>query len=236
MKGVALLASARACVLRCSAEKQTFSDPIDGAWSTTTASRPTRRVRCRKNDMTREAEAAAERKRAPSPGRISRRSLLIIGGGVLGGSMAGGLVGSLVGAKSGSTGGTDAARMEIVPTASLPQVQGTLSPEQAAQLTEEARRCRAPLGRVTVWQSPAASVGQISIVSGSYESPHFTLTAAPRLIALPYPAPYATGKGVLTLVGEASDMIISLMPQRTIIDLKGALPIPVWWTPVTGCP
>jgi hypothetical protein len=186
--------------------------------------------------MTPNAGGAAARPRDTPRSPISRRSLLILCGGIVGGSVIGGVVGPLVVARSGSTGGNGAARMDIVPTASLPEVQGTLSPEQAARLTEEARRCREPLGRVTVWQSPTTAVGLISIVSGSYQSPRFTLTAAPRLIALPYPAPYATGKGVLTLVGDANDMVISLMPQRKIIDLKGTLPIPVWWTPAVGCP
>jgi len=173
--------------------------------------------------------------RSPSPASLitRRRLFTMLGVGVAGGVVAGGVVGSLVGTKP-----DEAAtwQLERVPTASLPQVQGTLAPQQAAQLLEEARRCREPLARIAVWHSPGTRGGTISVVSRGYRSPPFVLTAAPSLIAIPYPAPYSSGRGQLTLVGEANDVIVALRPQYINQQLNSPALINVWWTPVEGCP
>jgi len=169
-----------------------------------------------------------------SSSQISRRRLFtILGTGVVGSVVVGTVVGSLIGTKPDEAA---TLQLEPVPTASLPQVQGTLAPQQAAQLVEEARRCREPLARVAVWHSPSARGGTISIVSRGYRSPPFVLTPAPSLIAIPYPAPYPSGRGQLTLVGEANDVIVALRPQYINQQLSSPAVINVWWTPVEGCP
>jgi len=126
--------------------------------------------------------------------------------------------------------------LEPVPASSLPELETTLAPQQAAQLIEETRRCREPLARVAIWHSAGTLGGTVSIVSRGYRSPHFMLTTSPSLVAFPYPAAYHSGRGVLTLVGEAGDVIIALRPQYINRELKGTVPINVWWTPVEGCP
>ena len=126
-------------------------------------------------------------------------------------------------------------QLDAVPTSSLPQVEGTLAAQQAAQLLDEARRCREPLARIAVWHSAGTPGGMISIISRGYQSPRFALTTAPSLVAFPYPAPYPTGHGVLTLVGEANDIMIALRPQYINARLTGTVPINVWWPPVEGC-
>lgn len=170
----------------------------------------------------------------PVSAAISRRRLLtIVGGGVTGAVVIGGVAGTLIGRR---TGDADAQELEAVPTAALPQVEGTLSPDQAARLMEEARRCREPLARVTLWHSPGTSGGMVSIVSGAYHSPRFALSATPSLVAIPYPASYSSGKGVLSVVGEATGLAIALRPVIMKSEIKGTLLIQVWWTPVGGCP
>jgi len=165
---------------------------------------------------------------------MSRRRLLtIIGGGTVGALVVGGVAGTLIGRKSGSAGTW---QMKAVPTAALPQVESTLAPDQAARLMEEARRCREPLAEVTIWHSPGKPGGFISIISGAYHSPRFPLTTTPSVIALPFPAAYATGRGVFTVVGEANDFIIALEPAIMNSTMNGAVPINVWWDPVGGCP
>jgi hypothetical protein len=172
--------------------------------------------------------------RAPASGSISRRRLLtIVGCGITGAVVAGGVAGTLIGRQAGDA---DARQLEVVPIAALPQVEGTLAPDQAARLMEEARRCREPLARVTIWHSPATLGGMVSITSGVYHSPRFALTATPSLVAIPFPAPYSAGQGVLTVVGEANDFTIALRPLHMNSEIKGTLPIRVWWTPVGGCP
>jgi|SRR5579863_5545976 len=170
----------------------------------------------------------------PASAAMSRRRLLtIVGCGVAGAIVVGGVAGTLIGRQTGDAG---AGELEAVPAAALPQVEGTLAPDQAARLMEEARRCREPLARVTIWHSPGTPGGMVSIISGAYHSPRFALSATPSLIAIPYPAPYSSGKGVLSVVGEATDFTIALRPVVMNSELKGTLLIRVWWTPVGGCP
>jgi hypothetical protein len=168
-----------------------------------------------------------------SPAISRRRLLTIVAAGVAGGAAAGGVLGALVGAKPDDATGW---QLEPVPASSLPELRTTLAPQQAAQLIEEARRCGEPLARIAVWHSAGTIGGTVSIVSRGYQSPHFVLTTSPSLVAFPYPAAYPTGRGVLTLVGEARDVIIALRPQYINQELKGTVPINVWWTPVEGCP
>jgi hypothetical protein len=155
---------------------------------------------------------------------ISRRRLSTV---VAGGAVAGGVVGALLGIIPDEA---RAWQLEPVPTSSLPQVEGTLAAQQAAQLRDEARRCREPLARIAVWHS-AGPGGMIIIISRGYQSPRFALTTAPSLGAFPYPAPYPTGRGVLTLVGEANDVMIALRPQYINARLTGTVPINVCGLP-----
>jgi hypothetical protein len=159
--------------------------------------------------------------------------LTVVAAGVAGGAVAGGVVGTILGTKPDEA---STWQLEPVPTSSLPQVESTLAPQRAAQLMEEARRCREPLARIAVWHSAGTPGGTISIISRGYQSPRFALTTAPSLVAFPYPAAYPTGRGVLTLVGEANDIMIALRPQYINARLTGTVPINVWWTPVEGCP
>jgi hypothetical protein len=170
----------------------------------------------------------------PASTSMSRRRLLtIVGCGVTGAVVIGGVAGTLIGRQNGDA---DAQELEAVPTAALPGVEATLAPDQAARLMEEARRCREPLARVTLWHSPGTPGGMVSIISGAYHSPRFALSATPSLVAIPYPAPYSSGKGVLSVVGEATDFAIALRPVIMKSDIRGTLLIHVWWTPVGGCP
>ena len=172
--------------------------------------------------------------RPPASPSISRRRLLtIIGCGTAGSVVVGGVVGTLIGRQ---TGGANAWQLEAVPIAALPQVESTLAPGQAARLMEEARRCREPLARVSIWHSPGTPGGMVSITSGAYHSPRFALTATPSLVAIPYPAPYSSGRGMLSVVGDLTDFAIALRPSLINGKINGTVPIRVWWTPVGGCP
>ena len=179
------------------------------------------------------AEQAGRGERSPAPAPISRRRVLtVVGWGTAGGIVTGGIAAALIGRKTGEP---DVWQLETVPTTALPQVESTLAPDQAARLMEGARRCREPLARVAIWHGPNAPGGTVSIISGTYHSPLFALATTPTLVALPFPAPYASGQGLLTVVGEANDFAISLKPLH-MTNIKGTLPIRVWWTPVQGCP
>jgi hypothetical protein len=65
-------------------------------------------------------------------------------------------------------------------------------------------------------------------------SPVFALsdTAARRHCV---PAPCATGRGVLSMVGEAKGLALHLYPGWSTASLDGAAPINVWWASTDPC-
>jgi hypothetical protein len=162
---------------------------------------------------------------------LSPKTLLLAGGilavGVV--AVAGGI--NLLGNHNGEK------RLDAVPAAYVQQVEGTLDPSQATQLAEEASQCRAPLARVAVWHEAGAPDGAVSLVSGTYHSPSFTIQTTPHVIAIPFPAAYSVGKGVISVLGQGSDVHIKLYPTVLDSQLGGKLDISVWWDPAKGgCP
>jgi hypothetical protein len=155
---------------------------------------------------------------------------MMLGAGVAGGIVTGGVAGPWLANRPG-----DGQQLETVPTAALPQVESTLAPEQAAHLVEAARLCHEPLARIAIWRRPGTPEGAVSIISGTYHSPSFPLTTTPSLVALPFPAPYASGHGRLTVVGGANELGIALRPPLHTA-MNGTLLVNVWWTPLAGCP
>lgn len=178
-----------------------------------------------------ETGPSAPSDKATEPGTTSRRQLLImLGLGAGGGIVLGGGIGALLKPPAGN-----GQQLDVVSTGSLDMVGSTLAPQDRARLIDEARRCREPLARVSIWHSPETKGGTITIISGSYHSPPFPLTASPRLVALPFPAPYATGRGRLIVTGEADNFGLALRPQF-LNRITAPATINVWWTPVGGCP
>ncbi|MBV8167557.1 MAG: hypothetical protein JO021_12245 [Alphaproteobacteria bacterium] len=112
----------------------------------------------------------------------------------------------------------------------------TLDPATTKAAVEDAKNCKAPLGSVIVVQRPGARPGgMIRIHSGTYVSPPIQLTNTPQRVALPYPAPYPTGRGVLSVVGDADEVWLNLMPSWFIPSLKGVTSINVHWTVTNPC-
>ena len=117
-------------------------------------------------------------------------------------------------------------------TAALP----TLDPATSKAAVEDAKSCKAPLGWVTVMQRPGGSGGgMVRIRSGAYLSPPIPVTNTPQRIAIPYPAPYPAGRGVLSLVGDANEVWLNLRPGWFLPTLKGAASINVHWTVGNPC-
>ena len=111
----------------------------------------------------------------------------------------------------------------------------TMSPGVAAQAAEEARNCQIPLANIVLTNAPGASSGLVRVRSGRYLSPPFLLTDAPQRIAIPFPAPYQTGKGTILVEGAASGTTVTLAPTITVNSMTGGYPINVWWTPRKSC-
>lgn len=99
---------------------------------------------------------------------------------------------------------------------------------------DDAKNCKVPLAWVTLTQRNGHG-GMVRVRSGQYLSPPIKLTVAPQRVAIPYPAPYPTGRGVLTLVGEADQVGFYLTPGG-IHDVNGTYPVNVHWQVRNPCP
>jgi hypothetical protein len=134
-----------------------------------------------------------------------------------------------------STSSSSESSLDKVATADLAGAAATLDPAVAQQTVSDAKACKAPIAWVTLARLPGGTGGMVRVRSGSYLSPAFALSDAPQRVAIPYPAPYATGRGVLWMVGEAKGLDVHLYPGWSTTSLDGAAPINVWWTPTDPC-
>lgn len=175
--------------------------------------------------------AAGAAPRQPAPVSISsagwRAFIVAAFGGILTGVLFVGVLSALEGRK--------VVDPELQTVAKDQLADAVLSIERSATaLAEEAKQCRTAMAFVTL----QAASGQSSVVrirSGSYVSPNITITDSPRRVAVPYPAPYPTGKGVLSIEGTARGLKAWLNPGRTFESLDQPAWIPVVWTPKAPC-
>jgi len=125
--------------------------------------------------------------------------------------------------------------LEVLLPADINAALPTLDPGTSKTAVDEAKNCKAPLAWVTLTQRPGGNGGMVRIRSGSYTSPPIKLTPVPQRVAVPYPAPYPTGRGVLTLVGEADQVGFYLTPGG-VHDVNGAYSVNVHWQVRNPCP
>ena len=123
-------------------------------------------------------------------------------------------------------------------TVSLSQIDdalSTLTPATATAVAQDAKQCNTRLAILTVSAASNTAPQPIRIRSGNYLSPPIMATPVPQHIAIPYPAPYPTGRGVLSVEGAAHSVNVWLNPGWHATTLDGSAPISVWWTPQKGC-
>jgi len=125
--------------------------------------------------------------------------------------------------------------LEVLLPADINAALPTLDPGASKAAVDDAKSCKAPLGWVTLRQLPGGNGGMVRIRSGTYTSPPIQLTNVPQRVAIPYPAPYPTGRGVLTLIGEADRVGFYLTPGG-VQDVHGAHSINVRWQVRNPCP
>lgn len=151
---------------------------------------------------------------------------------LIGGALTAGALG-LVSAGTSTPNATS--DLSTVAAADIGGAAATLNPAEAAQLAGEAKSCKVPLAYVTVAKLAGATGGTIRIKSGNYLSPPFALTDAPQRIAVPFPAPYPVGRGVISIEGDASGALISLHPTWSLAAVKGAAVRNVVWKTGNPC-
>jgi hypothetical protein len=175
------------------------------------------------------------------PGNGKSRGVLrgviitICGALITAGIVTAAVVPGLIGPKpSGPAGDSEPTLLALAPSdiaAAIP----TLDPATSKAAVDDAKSCKAPLASTVLVKRPGTGSGMVRIRSGSYLSPPFQVTDVPQRIAIPYPAPYATGHGVLSLVGDADDVWFYLTPGWFLPALKGTASINVHWTPGNPC-
>jgi hypothetical protein len=172
------------------------------------------------------------RKRGPSRGIM----ITIIGALITAGIVTVAVVPGLIGARtSGPAGDAEPTLVALMPN-EIPAALPTLDPATSKAAVDDAKACKAPLATTALVKRPGSRGGMVRIRSGSYLSPPIQLTDAPQRIAIPYPAAYPTGRGVLSLVGDADEVWFYLTPGWFVPILKGTASINVHWTPGNPCP
>jgi len=126
-------------------------------------------------------------------------------------------------------------KLSIVAPGEITAAAATLAPGWSAQITAQAKNCSVPMAFVTIGRQTGSQGGTIRLKSGAYVSPPFQVTDAPQRVAIPFPAPYPAGKGLLVVEGEAGGIIISVDPDWRIEALHGLLTLDVWWEPRKPC-
>ena len=125
--------------------------------------------------------------------------------------------------------------LTLLPQNEIAAAAPSLDPAVAEKAVADAKACKVPLARVTLVKRPGSVPGVVRIRSGSYLSPPFLVTDSRQSVAIPYPAPYPTGRGVLSLVGETKDVWFYLTPGWFVPDLNGNASINVWWRTDKPC-
>lgn len=181
-------------------------------------------------DASRPQQQAAARGGSSAPASGGGRLKVVAG---IGAVLAVGAV--LVGTQLRPAPTANGSEVSIVSQADIGSAATTLSAQAATGIVDEAKSCKTPMATITISKKPGAAPGMIRIRSGSYVSPAFTLGEAPQRVAIPFPTPYPTGIGSISVEGEASGAVVSLYPAVNIETLKGASPISIWWVPKKPC-
>jgi hypothetical protein len=129
----------------------------------------------------------------------------------------------------------EGARITTVPQSDIAGAASTLTSQVASIIVEDAKSCRTPMAIITISKAVGTDSGVIRIRSGGYLSPAFTLTDTPQQVAIPFPTTYSSGKGNITIEGQAKNASLSLFPTVTINNMTSVFPISIWWTPDKPC-
>lgn len=154
---------------------------------------------------------------------------IVLGGGFITGLIAALLLNAL------PSGGGDISSIQVIAASDLDAARASLAPERATAAIAQARACEVPLAYVTVSTAPGVAPGNIRVQSGTYLSPSLVVTSTPQRIAIPFPAPYEAGHGVINLEGYAEGLTVWLNPSWHSSKLAGVAPVNVVWSPGKRC-
>ncbi len=120
--------------------------------------------------------------------------------------------------------------------ANLKGALGTIDDPAGRHLDKsDGRRCDERLAWVTIMRAPGHPGGAIRIRSGDYFSPTFTPSEVPHRVAIPYPEPYAVGRGTISVLGATSGVMIALQPVWSLGAGDADQRRMVTWRPDQSC-
>lgn len=181
----------------------------------------------------REPPARHEPPRGKKPGS-SRGALIGVAGGLaIAGIAAAVVLPSITRDKPAAVG--EESTLEVLAPADINAALPTLDPATSKTAVDDAKNCKAPLAWVTLTQRAGGNGGMVRVRSGLYLSPPIKLSPTPQRVAVPYPAPYPAGRGVLTLVGQADQVGFYLRPGG-VQDVNGTYSVNVRWQVRSPCP
>jgi hypothetical protein len=180
---------------------------------------------------TQRADGPAPSKQGGDQGeeKSSLRGLLVICGGALLTSLV------VAFALSLNPGLPTEAKLTPIAVSELDAAAGTLITSQAAQRVADAKVCKAPLAVLTIVKQAGSPDATIRIGSGDYVSPPFVVTDQPQQVAVPFPAPYQVGKGLMSVMGEGKGITVWMTPGWIIPTLSGIATQNVWWDTRPNC-
>ena len=108
-------------------------------------------------------------------------------------------------------------------SAALASMGGT--PDFLARFKPDSKRCAEPLAWVMLSRPSGEVTGRVRIQSGTYVSPLFEPSDVAVRVAIPFPSPYETGHGTLSVLGSGRT-ILALMPAwRPYVSGKASVPV-----------
>jgi hypothetical protein len=118
-------------------------------------------------------------------------------------------------------------------TAALTTMNGSLS--FLTQFRQRTGGCPLPLAWVSVARVPGQPSGTVRFRSGTYFPPVFDLSDIPQRVALPYPGPYETGHGALTVMNAGGGAIVALTPALQVSTQSSNATRAVTWPVNNRC-
>lgn len=145
------------------------------------------------------------------------------------------LTGGAIGVIAGPQSGRGPAVLQTVARADLDQLASYLERTIPARAIEAARRCEIPIPYVTLQADIGMTPDRVRIHSGNYISPWLLLNGSPQRIVVPFPSPYAMGKGEMIIEGATRPVTLWLSPAVVVGPQATSSPIPVTWNTSNPC-
>jgi len=95
--------------------------------------------------------------------------------------------------------------------------------------------CRRPIAWVSLASAPGEPPSHIRLISGTYYSPLFDVSATAVRVAIPFPARYETGHGVLTAINVGGSATVALFPAWRVSAQDGRTTREVSWRAMNNC-